>query len=73
MFERNLISPCVGYHFKENEMFYKMIPHLMGFVVICITTGGHEHEFSQILPKFPKNICDLEVFRKLPIPMVNIM
>ena len=63
-----------------------MIPHLMGFVIICITIGGHEHEFSQIFPKFwialkyifrhillIVSTCDLELFRKLPILMGNIM
>ena len=67
-------------------MFYKLIPHLMGFVLICITIGGHEHEFLQIFLQFwiaLKYIfrhilfiiytCYLELFRKLPIPMGNIM
>ena len=67
-------------------MFYKMIPHLMGFVLICITIRGHEHEFSQIFLKFlialkykfhhillKISTCDLELFRKLPIPMGNII
>ena len=67
-------------------MFYKVIPHLMGFVLICITIGGHEHEFSQFFPKFGIALkyifrhilliiptCDLELFRKLPILIGNIM
>ena len=67
-------------------MFYKMIPHLMGFVLIYITIGGHEHEFSQFFLQFwialkykfrhilfIISICYLKLFRKLPIPMGNIM
>ena len=67
-------------------MFYKLIPHLMGFVLICITIGGHEHEFLQIFLQFwialkyifrhilfIISTCCLELFRKLPIPMGNIM
>ena len=67
-------------------MFYKMILHLMGFMLIYITIGGHEHEFSQISPQFGIAVkyifrhilliistCDRELFRKLPIPMGNIM
>ena len=63
-----------------------MILHLMGFMLICITIGGHEHEFSQIFTKIwiaVKYIfrhilliiftCDLELFKKLPITMGNIM
>ena len=63
-----------------------MIPHLMGFVLICITIGGHEHEFLQIFLQFwialkyifrhilfIISTCYLELFRKLPIPMGNIM
>ena len=67
-------------------MFYKLIPHLMGFVLICITIGGHEHEFSQNFLQFwialkytfrhillIISTCDLELFRKLPMPIGNIM
>ena len=67
-------------------MFYKVIPHSMGFVLICITIGGHEHEFSQFFPKIwialkyifghillINSTYDLELFRKLPIPMSNVM
>ena len=25
-------------------MFYKMLPHLIGFVLICITIGGHKYD-----------------------------
>ena len=63
-----------------------MLPHLMGFVLICITIGAHEHEFSQFFPKFwialkyifrhillIISTCDLKLFRKLPIPMGNIL
>ena len=63
-----------------------MIPHLIGFVLICITIGAHKHEFSQIFPKFLISlkyifhhivltiyICDLELSRKLPILMGNIL
>ena len=67
-------------------MFYKLIPHLMGFVLICITIGGHEHEFVQIFLQFWialkyifRHILFIistryfELFRKLPMPMGNIM
>ena len=63
-----------------------MIPHLMGFVLICITIGGYEHEFLQIFLKclialeytfrhilLIISTCDFELFRKLPIPIGNIM
>ena len=63
-----------------------MIPHSMGFVLICITIGAHEHEISQMFPKFwialkyifrhillIISTCDLELFRKLPTPMGNIL
>ena len=86
MFKRNLISPCIWYHIKENWIFYKLIPHLMGFVLICITIGGHEHEFSQNFLQFWIELkytfrhilliistCDLELFRKLPMSIGNIM
>ena len=67
-------------------MFYKLIPHLMGFVLICITIRGHEHEFSQNFLQFwialkytfhhillMISTCDLELFRKLPMSIGNIM
>ena len=63
-----------------------MIPQLMGFVLICITLGGHEHEFLHIFLQYwialkyifrhillIISTCNLELFRKLPIPMGNIM
>ena len=63
-----------------------MIPHSMGFVLICITIGDHKHEFSQIFLKFwialkykfrhillIISTCDLELSRKLLIPIGNIM
>ena len=58
----------------------------MGSMLICITIGGHEHDFSHIFPQFCIAlkyihvfrhilliIYTLELFRKLPIPMGNIM
>ena len=67
-------------------MFYKLIPHLMGFVLICITIGGYEHEFLQIFLQFRIALkytfrhilliistCDLELFRKLSMPIGNMM
>ena len=58
----------------------------MGFVLICITIGGHEHELSQNFLQFwialkyifrhillIISTCDLELFRKLPKPIGNIM
>ena len=63
-----------------------MIPHLMGFVLICITIGGHEQEFSQNFLQFwialkyifrhillIISTCDLELFRKLPMSIGNMM
>ena len=63
-----------------------MIQHLMGFMLIYITIGGHEHELSQNFPPILNcgkyifchilliiSTCDMELFRKLHIPMGNIM
>ena len=58
----------------------------MDFMLICITIAGHEHEFFFFNPKFWIPVkymfrhilliistCDLELFKKLPTPMGNIM
>ena len=58
----------------------------MGFMLICITIGRHEHEFSQISPKLWIAVkytfrhilliistCNLKLFGKQPISMGYIM
>ena len=51
MFEGNLVLACMRY-IKDNYIFYKVIPHFIGFVLICITIEGYEHEFSHFFKIF---------------------